>query len=265
MVEENSCLDRVFLNKNMKIKKDFLFDLESACESVYIDLPASVDQSIVDELTMTLSYLAQKGIKVHIRSNDCSVLPKKLQELTNHTKIPVFNPITVIDRKIVWFGMPNSLDHFKTVNGILETKYRPIAKIIGKQTASALFNFFEMEKDNSSVVQGDVPRAKLTIKDVRPKLTLSEYIGNKFKCKRCSSSLEIVFDKKFVIRCPQCGRTDEITEKVVNDYLWSESINGTLCPECHTSLEAREGKNGNIYIICNNNGKKHFFGLKDLE
>ena len=265
LVEGNNCLDQVFLNKKIKIKKEFLSDLESAYDSVYIDLPASVDQASVNALIQTLTDLVKKGIKVHIRSNDRSVLPQKLQELTNETKIPVYNPIAIIDRQIVWFGMPNSLDHFQTVNGTLKTRYRPAARIIGKQTASALFNFFELEKDNPSVVQGAAPHAKITIRDVRPEQTFSEYIDNEYMCKHCGSSFEVVLNKEYVFRCNECGRTIKITEKVVNDYLWSESKNGTFCPECHTSLEAREGKNGNIYIICNNNGKKHIFSLNDFE
>ena len=264
LIEDSGCLDRVFLSGDKRVERIFLNDLQTAKESVYIDLPDTIDPESEINLTAILLDMAKKHLGIHIRSNDPSKLPDRIQKITNYTKIPIFNPITIIDKKTVWFGMPDSRDEFRTIKGTLQTKYRPVARITGTRTASSLFDLFEMSKENQELPSFGKPTPTLDLNQVKPKQTFAEYISHKYLCKRCRIPFEVVYEDKYILRCPKCNNTGEITEKDVDDYLWSENKNGTLCPKCHTSLEGREGGKHGIYIICNNNGKKHVYSLKDF-
>lgn len=83
-----------------------------------------------------------RNIKIQIRVGTDSVLPQNLKQYKAYG-YGVINPITVIDKKIVWYGLPAGGAGFKVRSGEVDTKYKPIVKWIGKNTANAIIVFLK--------------------------------------------------------------------------------------------------------------------------
>lgn len=56
----------------------------------------------------------------------------------------VTNPITIIDKKIVWFGQPLYAADFISEGEILDTEYFPCLRFSGTHTARSIQAFLEM-------------------------------------------------------------------------------------------------------------------------
>lgn len=137
--------------------RSFLRDIKESRYEVRIDLPDSPSE---DEFTIqlvdTLQEAKSRGIKVYIRAEKKQSVPSPLKPLTIEDPF-VANPITTIDKKIVWFGMPSSDANFKSEGQIIKTKQRPIIRFVGKYTAATLYGFMKMSKtvDHSKTVSTD--------------------------------------------------------------------------------------------------------------
>ena len=97
-----------------------------------------------------------KGITVFVRAENKQSLPVVLKPLAIENPF-VANPVVLIDKKIVWFGLPASDAKFKSEGSILQTNYRPVIRFVGKYTASSLYGFMEMSKtvDQSNSITVD--------------------------------------------------------------------------------------------------------------
>ena len=70
-------------------------------------------------------------------------VPEGLQEYTRIFGY-VTNPVTIIDKKIVWFGQPLYAADFISEGEILDTEYFPCMRFIGAHTARSIQAFLEM-------------------------------------------------------------------------------------------------------------------------
>ena len=85
------------------------------------------------------------GIKVYLRAENKQGIPPVLRSLAIENPF-VANPVVLIDKKVVWFGMPSSDAKFKSEGSILHTRYRPVIRFEGSYTAASLYGFMEMSK-----------------------------------------------------------------------------------------------------------------------
>ena len=123
----------------------YLEDIEGAAETIVIDMPGVIDddEDAIAELTEVLDNAKKQKVKICIRIDENVSLPKALkqyQEIGTY----VTTPMTIIDKKIIWFGEPLSSADFTTEGNIIETQYFPCFRFEGKHTARMIKAIFEM-------------------------------------------------------------------------------------------------------------------------
>ena len=82
----------------------------------------------------------EEGVDIRIRPSNDVLLPDKMSEFIKPDQY-VTNPITIIDKKTVWFGQPLYAADFITEGNILETEYFPCMRIVGFHTARSIQAF----------------------------------------------------------------------------------------------------------------------------
>lgn len=123
----------------------FINDLKNAKNKIHIDMPDVIDDNdqFLEELITILSEKQKEGLDICIRLPEDIDLPEGLQEYTklfNYTT----NPLTIIDKKIIWFGQPLYAADFISEGDILDTEFFPCMRFVGAHTARSIQAFLEM-------------------------------------------------------------------------------------------------------------------------
>jgi hypothetical protein len=123
----------------------FISDIKMAKNRIHIDMPDVIDDNdeAIEELIKSLAEKKKEGLDICIRLPEEIDLPKGLQEYTK-TFGYTTNPITIIDKKIVWFGQPLYAADFISEGDILDTEYFPCIRFVGAHTARSIQAFLEM-------------------------------------------------------------------------------------------------------------------------
>lgn len=123
----------------------FISDIKSAISKVHIDVPDVIDDNdeAIVELIEILANKKAEGLDICIRLPEEVDVPEGLQEYTREFGY-VTNPVTIIDKKIVWFGQPLYAADFISEGEILDTEYFPCMRFIGAHTARSIQAFLEM-------------------------------------------------------------------------------------------------------------------------
>lgn len=123
----------------------FISDIKSAKSKVHIDMPDVIDDNdeAIVELIEILANKKAEGLDICIRLPEEVDVPEGLQEYTRKFGY-VTNPVTIIDKKIVWFGQPLYAADFISEGEILDTEYFPCMRFIGAHTARSIQAFLEM-------------------------------------------------------------------------------------------------------------------------
>ena len=86
----------------------FLKDISEARREIRIDIPDKpMEDAFSRQLVTALQTVKGKGVKVYLRAENKQGLPSVLKALAIENPF-VANPVVLIDKKIVWFGMPSS-------------------------------------------------------------------------------------------------------------------------------------------------------------
>ncbi len=227
----------------------FLKDIEEARREIRIDIPDKpVEDGFSRKLATTLQTAKGKGIKVYLRAENKPGIPSVLRPFAIENSF-VANPVVLIDKKIVWFGIPNSDAKFKSEGSILPTRYRPIIRFEGPHTAASLYGFMEMSKtvdQSKTVSMGQDGKAIID--------TFASYVLANKKCPFCGKAMKMQKSKKgkFFLACtgyPSCHETSLIDVELVEKYFYRHGGTGQHCPRCNSSLEAKLGPYG-LYIQC---------------
>lgn len=131
----------------------FFAELAAAKTSVYMDIPGNFDHDYAARLLEILLELQNKGIALYLRANHPDRLPPEFKNICQ-TDEWIHDPLTIIDMRITWYGMPPSRDHFIVKSDdniadnmdVLLTQYRPVVRVEGKNTANALYGVLDMTK-----------------------------------------------------------------------------------------------------------------------
>jgi hypothetical protein len=123
----------------------FISDIKMAKSHIHIDMPDVIDDNdeAMEELIKSLAEKRAEGLDICIRLPEEIDLPEGLQEYTK-TFGYITNPITIIDKKIVWFGQPLYAADFISEGDILDTEYFPCVRFDGAHTARSIQAFLEM-------------------------------------------------------------------------------------------------------------------------
>ena len=114
-------------------------DFVRAKKEIRIDIPGSLTDktSFLKRLNDEIDTLKQRGVKVFIRVKSKDCLPdfmRKYAIVNNY----IYNPVTIIDNSIVWFGMPSSGFDFVAEGRTISTKFRPKIRFEGTFTAKSM-------------------------------------------------------------------------------------------------------------------------------
>ena len=228
---------------------EFLNDLAKAQKEINLDIPDKpVGDTLSKQLAGALQAAKKKGITVSVRAENKASLPYDLRPLAIENRAAV-NPVALIDRKTVWFGMPHSDANFQSEGSVLLTRYRPIFRLEGKYTATALYGFLEMNKteDQSKTVTTDEAGNAITER-------FGDYVLANKTCPSCGKPMRLRKGKKgaFFLACtgyPGCKETAYIEEDLVERYIHRHGGTGQHCTKCDCSLEAKSGRHG-VYVQC---------------
>lgn len=234
---------------NDERNRRFLKDVSEARHEIRIDIPDKpVEDAFCRRLVEILQVAKEKSIKVYVRAENKQRLPSVLKSIAIENPF-VANPVVLIDKKIVWFGMPSSDAKFKSEGRILQTQYRPVIRFEGIHTAASLYGFMEMSKT--------VDQSKTIITDKEGKAvieTFASYVLAHKKCSSCGKPMKLQKSKKgkFFVACtgyPECNQTDLVNLDFVEEYLCRDGKTVQKCSRCKYSLDAKMGPYG-LYIQC---------------
>ena len=226
-----------------------LKDIAQARREIRIDIPDKpAEDGFCGQLATALHTAKENGIKVYIRAENKQGIPSALKALAIENSF-VANPVILIDKRVVWFGMPASNANFKSEGSILRTEYRPVIRFEGTHTATALYGFMEMSRtiDQSKAVSTDESGTAITD-------TFASYVLANKRCPSCRKAMKLQKSKKgkFFLACtgyPACHETAFIDVELVEQYFYRHGAAGQRCMRCHYSLEAKLGPYG-LYIQC---------------
>ena len=135
----------VYIEDRKTSWQHFISDIKMAGNRIHIDVPDVIDDNdeAIGELAELLAQKRNNGVEICIRIPEEVDLPDGLQEYTRITGY-VTNPITIIDKKTIWFGQPLCSADFISEGEIIETKYFPCMRFVGTHTARSMQAFFEI-------------------------------------------------------------------------------------------------------------------------
>ncbi len=123
----------------------FIDDISNAENEIFIDVPGIIDDDEValEELGDALLQAEEREVKVYVRTEEDVSVPSCLLPYT-HIHGFVTMPITVIDRKVVWYGEPLCAASFYSEGEILPTETFPCLRFEGKHTARMIKALLEI-------------------------------------------------------------------------------------------------------------------------
>ena len=123
----------------------FLQDLDEAKNRIHVDMPDVIDENdeAMDQLIKVLDQKQEEGLEICIRMPEDIDLPKELGGYIRNYSY-VTNPVTIIDKRIVWFGQPLYAADFISEGDILDTEYFPCMRFEGNHAARSIQAFLEI-------------------------------------------------------------------------------------------------------------------------
>lgn len=252
-----------FVEKENQVD-EFIKDLATARREVRIDIPDSPANSDINttRIAQALAEAQSRGVKVFVRAESKKNLHPTLKyfAVENHY---LTDPVTLIDKTVTWFGMPESAACFKIEGRTSTINNRPCIRFWGTHTAKILYGLLEMNQvmDQAKTVEKDAQGNLITDK-------LSDYVLAHKKCPVCGKPMQLKKSRnqKYFLSCsgyPSCKHTEFVETEFVEEYFYHKgNKNGMLCPRCGCSLEAKISRYG-IYVQCCG-GKRHKYGLDEI-
>lgn len=252
-----------FVEKENQVD-EFIKDLATARREVRIDIPDSPANSDINttRIAQALAEAQSRGVKVFVRAESKKNLHPTLKyfAVENHY---LTDPVTLIDKTVTWFGMPESAACFKIEGRTSAINNRLCIRFWGTHTAKILYGLLEMSHvmDQAKTVEKDAQGNLITDK-------LSDYVLAHKKCPVCGKPMQLKKSRnqKYFLSCsgyPSCKHTEFVETEFVEEYFYHKgNKNGMLCPRCGCSLEAKISRYG-IYVQCCG-GKRHKYGLDEI-
>ena len=235
----------------------YLEDLRSAKREIRIDIPKELyNSTVLADIEIAVSEAKKRNVKVYIRAEDKNSLPASIRNQTIKNSHAI-DPITLVDKKIIWFGEPASRANFETQAGTIATQYRPVVRFVGLRAAQCLFSILNMADtidDGTDRPGGSDGKAD----------NFAVYVSQNCTCQKCGKPMRLRKNYKkgtFFLSCsgyPSCQSTQEITTQLVDDYFHTCGEYGKRCDKCtfETYLSVKNGRYG-IYIECGSGFHKY--------
>ncbi len=228
---------KVFI-EYQKANRQFETDLKQAKNSVSVVIPKG--EVVSSDWVNILCNLSKYGVKILIKAENKSVVPPEFTDQAVISENAIV-PITVIDERICWYGMPHMNRDFVVQKTKLKTRNWYAFRIHGEKTTDQITSFAELK----SVVENG---QKQKIEDMKKLESsgLKEYIESKYKCDDCNAPLTLRKGRKYFCGCTKCKHTEFITTNMVESYILNTRY---TCPEHGSSVNAKLSKFG-VYGWC---------------
>lgn len=125
-------------------KEEFLRDILEAEKEIIIDIPGKInDIHFCRRLANALHRASLSKVRVRIRTEKMSYIPDELRKYAIENRY-VKESLAIIDKEIVWYGMPVSAADFQSEGKVIPTLFRPIIRLEGRATARVLYSYVSM-------------------------------------------------------------------------------------------------------------------------
>lgn len=142
LMPEHSEEPAVYADDKERSWKKYISDIKNAKKHIYIDVPDLIGD--IDDLIAVLNEKNESGVDICIRIPEDVQLPEELSQFVYNYDY-VTNPITIIDKNIVWYGHPMCEADFISEGEDIETEYFPCLRFAGRHTARFLQAIFEIK------------------------------------------------------------------------------------------------------------------------
>ena len=124
----------------------FLQDIRNAKKTIHIDIPDQIDddEQMIHSFVKALRERRDNEVRITIRTEEDISLPGELEEF-HQVGNYITNPITVIDRSVIWFGQPLAAPDFIVGGEPIETELFPCLRFVGTHAARFLQTVFEIK------------------------------------------------------------------------------------------------------------------------
>jgi len=240
----NACTTLYRDNKGIE---QFDADLLSAKEEVCVEIAGKITLigNSKQGISQVLHGLKKRRVRVSVRAKEKRMLSKELQSFAIENPF-VIQPLTMIDKRIVWYGFPPTDDVFISEGKVIPIESRPVIRFEGRHAAKLLYNFLNMSNltnheaydEEGAEESSDVGYA-----------SFDKFIAETL-CPSCSNPRRLIHHKgRFFIGCsayPKCKIASPVDFEILKQYL--EQTN-RKCPICNSSLKANSGKYG-VWVSC---------------
>lgn len=130
---------RVCMSSREETWEKYLDDLSSAKKEINIDIPGLLEENedSITELGLVLDEVNERSVDVSVRTDESLTLPQCIKDYRINYGY-VTTPVTIIDRKIVWFGQPLCAADFISEGEPILSEYFPCIRFEGFYTARLL-------------------------------------------------------------------------------------------------------------------------------
>lgn len=251
-----------------KAVSELLADIDKAENEIIINVPdgkikADQSKTIIQKLIRVRGKRVNNRrliVKCKVDEDTFKELPIDWKSISWASNNVAF-PIIVIDKRIVWYGLPISRGEFIDGNTKYHTVLPMIMRFAGRHTVDLLLSYCDYDRvlldGNYSTLKERMERItdieekeKVTGKseDGTSKTGLAKHIEQFARCTKCNNPMALRRGKtgKISMRCSVCGEGAFIPYEMVNQYI---ERNNVACPEHNTRIHAGVSKYG-LYVRC---------------
>lgn len=217
-------------------------------------LQKAIHKSINEEDIVDGLLAAKKsGVNVSIRAENPHMLSPHLLKICHKSPF-VWSPITIIDKRIIWYGVPVINTSFISENQALPINFWYVVRFEGEKTADTITSLLEMHK-----YQNFLPKTSSS----EDNSFSSFIIKSNIKCKECNAKMVLRKGKSHFLGCsnyPSCKNTRLLDKSLVESYILQNNLK---CVEDGYPLIAAISKYG-IFARCTNPLNSHCYSLDNI-
>ena len=251
--------DAIFQIQEENMDEEFYENLKATKKSLQVDISGEINtkrlKKQIEKFFGIVKELKKNEIEVTIRVEHKENIPIAYQDYiieNNNVK----QTITIIDKEIIWYGRPHSLNTLHAKDKNSPKLSFPCIRFQGKHTASLLISLLNMSDQMDHATK--VIEGKGNHKIVN---SLSTYVLAHKKCPICDQAMQVKKNTKgvYYLACTnkKCRHIEYLDEKLIDRYLYRNTYCDPKCKICRSSLEPIRSKRG-FDLRCCGDGKHRF-------
>lgn len=134
-----------YIETTQKEWEQFLTDLRDAQSRIHMHIPGAMDdnEDQIQELADALSDAQSRGVDIKIQADENVLLPEVLEAFVEY-RPHVAIPVTLIDKKIIWYGEPSCKADFISEGDVVFTQEQLYIRFDGKIAARSVGAFLKI-------------------------------------------------------------------------------------------------------------------------